>query len=60
MKDLELFLEKQEEFYKVINEFPYLNLRAKKDIITYLDGFYKMLTGRMEIKNILLNNCKDF
>jgi len=30
LKDLEQFLEKKEEFQKVINEFPYLNPRAKK------------------------------
>jgi len=58
LKDLDGFLVKKEEFYRVINEFPYLNQREKRDIIMYLDDFYRMLVGRMDIMNILLYNCK--
>ena len=58
MKHIEVFLEKKEEFYRVINEFPYLNQREKRDIIIYLDDFYKMLTGRMNIMDIIHYNCK--
>jgi hypothetical protein len=58
-KDLEMFLEKKEEFYRIINEFAYLNQREKKDIIGYLDGFYRSIEGRMSIMNILLNTCKN-
>lgn len=60
-KELDLFLTKKAEFYMVINEFPYLNQRAKKDIIGYLDGFFNQLEGRRDI--ILynfMNMCKDF
>lgn len=60
LKDLEQFLEKKEEFQKVINEFPYLNQRAKKDMTGYLDSFFNQCTGKMEILNIFLNSCKNF
>jgi hypothetical protein len=41
--DLRKFLNKKEEFYNVINEFPYLNQRAKKDITNFLDKFFNPL-----------------
>jgi hypothetical protein len=60
MKDLDLFLEKKEEFYRVINEFPYLNQKAKKDIITFLDDFFEQSVGKRSVINVFLNNCKKF
>ncbi|MCX6254078.1 MAG: hypothetical protein NTV31_06315 [Bacteroidia bacterium] len=58
-KDLEIFLKKKDEFYKVINEFPYLNQREKKDMILYLDEFFNQLSGRRDIIDNLLNSCKS-
>ena len=60
LKDLEAFLEKKEELYRVITEFPYLTQNSKKDMIFYLDGFFDKLDGRNEILIDLLNKCKDF
>ena len=60
-KELSLFLEKKDEFYRVINEFPYLNERVKKDITGYLDGFFKQLAGNRDIILYnLINTCKKF
>ena len=59
-EELEEFLEKKEEFYRVINEFPYLNQRAKKDMTLYLDEFFNQCTGRKDILNTLLYSCKKF
>ena len=59
LKDLEIFLEKKEEFYRIIDEFPYLNQRAKKDMTMYLDSFYSMLGRKMNIIDIFLNSCKS-
>jgi hypothetical protein len=61
LKDLELFSEKKDEFYRVINEFPYLDQREKKDATDYLDGFFNQLAGRKDnIIYILTNTCKSF
>lgn len=60
LKDLEQFLEKKEEFYRVINEFPYLNQRSKKDMIAYLDSFFNQCVGKKDILDILLSSCKKF
>jgi hypothetical protein len=60
-KDLDIFLAKKEEFYKVINEFPYITQKVKKDIIDYLNGFFDQLVGKREnILYNLVNTCKDF
>ena len=60
-KDLDLFSEKKEEFYRVINEFPYVNIQAKKDMTGYLDGFFDKLVGKRDrILDNLLDYCKRF
>jgi hypothetical protein len=60
-KDLEIFLKKKEEFYRIINEFPYLSRSAKMDITGYLNGFFDKLEGRRDlIPEILINSCKNF
>jgi hypothetical protein len=57
---LQEFSNKKEEFYKVIEEFPYLGERSKKSMISYLDGFFIGFDKRNSIVNSLLNNCKNF
>lgn len=59
-KDLEAFLQKKNEFYKVINEFPYLNTKQKKDMTLYLDEFFNQCTGKQRIIDVFLNSCKHF
>ena len=60
-KDLDLFLAKKDEFYKVINDFPYINQREKRDMTDYLDGFFDQLTGKRDlILYNLMNTCKKF
>jgi hypothetical protein len=60
-KELDLFVTKKEAFYRVINEFPYVSPKVKKDITGYLDGFFNQLTGRRDlILYNLINTCKNF
>ena len=54
------FSDKKEEFYKVINEFPYLKKRSKKEMINYLDSFYNGFDKRNTIVNQLIKECKAF
>jgi hypothetical protein len=60
IKELKEFLEKKEEFYKVINEFPYLKEKSKKEMINYLDGFFYELNKPDIISFKLLRECIDF
>jgi hypothetical protein len=57
---LEILKVKKENFYRIINEFPYLNQNEKRDMIYYLDTFYNQLSGKRDITVDLLNSCKDF
>ncbi len=57
---LKEFQDKKEEIYKVINDFPYLNAKSKKEMITYLDGFYKSFDKRNSIVFQLLKDCLEF
>jgi hypothetical protein len=59
-KDLEEFLEKKDELYRLINEFPYLDARQKKDMIYYLDTFYDECTGKQRVISVFLRSCKNF
>ncbi len=54
------FSEKKEQFYKVINDFPYLDARAKKDMINYLDGFYDMIDSKNTLVKRLRDDCVWF
>ena len=57
---LKEFSDKKEAFIKVINDFPYLNSRSKKDIINYLVGFYSDFDKRNSIVYKLRSECLKF
>jgi hypothetical protein len=60
-KELDLFIEKKADFYRVINEFPYLSAGVKKDITRYLDSFFDKLGGNRDlVLYSLMNTCKHF
>ena len=58
---LKEFLAMKESFYSVINEFPYLNQKSKKDMTIFLDGFFGKIEKGRNLDNLVyefLNNCK--
>lgn len=57
---LQEFADKKEEFYRVINEFQYLSPSQKKQMISYLEGFYEGFDKRNSIVRALINECIDF
>jgi hypothetical protein len=58
--ELEMFLEKRNDFFMVVNDFNYISDQTKKDIDKYLDGFFNQLTGNKEkILYNLINSCKN-
>jgi hypothetical protein len=54
------FSEKKDEFYKVINDFPYLNEKSKKTMTNYLDGFFYGMDKRNSLVKKLLSDCLWF
>lgn len=60
-KDLDQFCERKDAFYGVINDFQYINQRAKRDITGYLNSFFDQLEGdRSAVLFNLMNTCKNF
>jgi hypothetical protein len=57
---LKEFSDKQNEFLKVINDFPYLKEKSKKDVINYLNGFFAGLGKGNNVLNNLLGGCIAF
>jgi hypothetical protein len=60
INELKEFLDKKEEFYKVINDFPYLKEKSKKNMIIYLDGFFAGIDKRNTLAYKLLQDCLVF
>ncbi len=60
-KDLMSFSDKKEDFYRLVNEFPYLNQRDKRDIIMFLGQFLDLLEKPRSFDyliNTFRRNCK--
>jgi hypothetical protein len=59
-KELIEFTDNKAEFYRIINDFPYISERAKKEMINYLDEFYEGFDSRNSIVNDFLSTCKKY
>jgi hypothetical protein len=57
---LQEFSDHKDDFYQIINEFPYLNEKSKKQMIRYLDEFYSGFDKNYSVINPILRTCKDF
>lgn len=54
------FLEKKKDFYKIINDFPYLKPKPKQEMIRYLDDFFNGIDDRNTILKRMLADCSWF
>lgn len=53
------FSDRKEEFFSIINDFPYLDAKAKKQSLSYLDEFFKGFDKRNTILYKILTQCKS-
>jgi hypothetical protein len=53
---LMMFLDKKEEFYAVVNDFPYLERSAKRDIIWFLNQFFDQLEKERSLNRLIIDN----
>ena len=60
LKALKEFSDFKQEFYRIINEFPYLNEKVKKSMTGYLDGFYYGIDKRNTVIQNFMNECDNF
>jgi hypothetical protein len=60
-KELKYFLSRKNDFYRVINDFPYLNEKSKKDITSFLNQFFNQIEKQKDFDRLLdylLSTCK--
>jgi hypothetical protein len=57
---LQEFKDKKEEFYKVINEFPLLKEKTKREMTGYLDTFFSGFDRRNTVVFDILSKCSNF
>jgi len=53
------FADKKTEFYRVIQEFPYLHEKTKKTMTRYLDEFYADFDKQSRIVSNFMRECKS-
>jgi hypothetical protein len=56
--ELQKFLPYKKKIYSLINEFPYLNQRSKKEMIDYLNEFYSKLESTNGM-NMIIDNLES-
>lgn len=59
-EELKEFSAKKDQFYKTINDFPYLSERTKKDLTSYLESFYNGIDKRNTLAKKLVSDCDWF
>jgi len=55
---LALFNKKKEQIYSLINNFDLLTEKNRKDIIEYLDDFYKTINNSNQVKTIFIDQAR--
>ncbi len=53
------FYDKKEELYRIIQDFDPISDKGKKEMVRYLDEFYKLFNNRNAIVNVFLKECRD-
>jgi hypothetical protein len=59
LKIVQEFAAKKDQFYREIQEFPLIHEWQRKNIISYLDEFYKGFDKKNSIVHTLLLNCSN-
>ncbi len=54
---IRLFLEKKAAMYKVINDFDYLSKKEKKELLRYIDSFFRVLDSDFLIRRDIYSTC---
>lgn len=55
---IDLFNEKSASIYALVEDFELLSKRAKKNAISYLDGFYKTINNPKQVRKAFINKCQ--
>jgi len=53
------FSDKKEDMYRIVNNYPYLDKVHRKEMITYLDEFFKIIENPKTRGNVIIRNCRE-
>ena len=54
-----IFLGRKNSFYKLVQEFPYIDKSVKREMVDYLDSFYRILDSDFLLKRDVLSGCAE-
>ncbi len=55
---VDLMLQKEKEIFSLIDGFSLLSQRNKKEMVNFLDGFFKTIKNKAEVKSIFITNAR--
>jgi len=55
---LDIFKQKKDQIYAVVNNFELLNSGSKKGMINYLESFYSLINKPKEVKSVFIDNAR--
>ena len=62
MEELQLvfddFRKQKDDIYKLIRNFDLLKERTRKEIIEYMDEFYKIINNKTDVQSIFIDNAR--
>jgi hypothetical protein len=57
-RTMDIFRAKKESILGVVNNCTYLQSRNKKEIVDYLEQFYKTINNKRDVQNIFIDNAR--
>lgn len=58
-KTFQQFRDNKAAIFNLIEEFPYLEKRDKKEMIGFLSTFYRIIDNEGEVRQYFVNNCRE-
>ncbi len=55
---ISIFLEKENEVYKTINDFPLLRKKPKEEMLAFIQGFYTIIKDESNIQKIFIDKAR--
>jgi len=53
-----VFIQKEEQVKAIINDFPLCEIKVKKQMINYIENFYKIIRNKKQVKSIFIDNAR--
>ena len=54
-----IFLSRKNSFYELVQKFPYLDKSVKREMVDYLDSFYRILDSDFLLNRDILSGCEE-